>query len=268
MYFGRFGLFVSFLLLAVPLRSKEAPQSQPPATVQVPVFLQQSLGALTKGMAINDVTLTGSARRVAGSTDETGTATLQALTTGETRVGWSFPSGVQTEILTNSVNGPAGQWIGPDGTSQIIPQHNLFIDPAWFFPALLIYRATSSQSSVLIDVGSEVRDGQPVEHLTMSQQFPGTTTSISALMQHLSETELYVDPSSLLPVAIAFKIHPDKNVLRDIPAEIRFSDYRIVSGAQVPFHVQRYVSGVLTLDLQFQTVALNTGLAPSVVTAP
>ena len=80
------------------------------------------------------------------------------------------------------------------------------------------------------------------------------------LFQHLSETDIFLDSTTSLPVAIAFNIHPDNNALLDIPAEIQFSDYRTVKGAQIPFHLQKFINNTLTLDLQFQSATTNSGL--------
>jgi hypothetical protein len=76
----------------------------------------------------------------------------------------------------------------------------------------------------------------------------------------MSQVDIFLDASTLLPAAIAFSLHPDDNALLDIPLEIRFSDYRPVSGAQVPFRIQKYLNNSLILDLQLQSTAFNTGL--------
>ncbi len=62
---------------------------------------------------------------------------------------------------------------------------------------------------------------------------------------------------------MTFNVHPDSNALLDIPVDVRFSDYRTVSGAKVPFHVQKYLNNGLVLDFQAQSVTLNSGLAAS-----
>ena len=82
-------------------------------------------------------------------------------------------------------------------------------------------------------------------------------------MQHLSEANIFLDPSSFLPLAITFNTHPDGNALLDIPIELRFSDYRAVSGIQVPYHVQKFLNNGLILDFHVQTVSLNSGLTAS-----
>src|SRR5205807_816317 len=97
----------------------------------------------------------------------------------------------------------------------------------------------------------------------------------AALLQRLSQFDIFLDSATFLPVAVAFNIHPDNNALLDIPVEIRYSDYRSVgsgvgpnvgpgfslaSSPQAPFHIEKFLNGSLSLDLQFSTVTLNSGL--------
>ncbi len=86
-------------------------------------------------------------------------------------------------------------------------------------------------------------------------------------MQHLTKMDIYVDATTNLPASIAYKIHPDDNALLDIPVELRFSDYRAVGGAQIPFRIQKSINNTLAFDLQFQTVALNSGVTASQIGA-
>jgi hypothetical protein len=75
--------------------------------------------------------------------------------------------------------------------------------------------------------------------------------------------DFFLDSTTFLPTNVTFNIHPDDNALLDIPIEARFSDYRAINGAQIPYHVQKLVNNNLYLDLQFETAALNTGLVVS-----
>jgi len=85
----------------------------------------------------------------------------------------------------------------------------------------------------------------------------------AATFQRLSQMDLFLDPSTHLPVALAFNIHPDNNLLLDIPVEIRLSDYRAVNGVKVPFHIERYINGTLQLEITVANVVLNPGLSVS-----
>ena len=264
---------LSCILLVSP--SLIAQQST--ASQQGAILLQRAHAAMTRGAAVSDVTLTGTARRIAGSDDETGTATLKALATGESRIDLSFPSGPRAEVRADSANGPAGKWTAPDGSSHAIAQHNLHAGTSWFFLPFTLASALSAKDSVVYHLGQETFDGTSVEYLSISRQFttlPADATT--TLLQHLSQMEIYLDSTTLLPLALTFNTHPDNNALLDIPVIIRFSDYRSAGGVapgfspaaslQIPFHVQKFINNRLVLDLQFQSATFNSGLSASLFT--
>src|SRR5437016_12441307 len=97
------------VLLVIPSAAQQTASSRTPATQ----LLQQSLAALQGNTSVTDVTLSGSARRIAGSDDESGTAVLEALTTGQARMDLSLPSGSRSEVVTFTKQCPAGYWSGP-----------------------------------------------------------------------------------------------------------------------------------------------------------
>jgi hypothetical protein len=249
-------VFLSFFL------SFSLAAQQSTATQQGPLLLQNSLAAMAGGTTLKDVTLTGTARRIAGSDDETGTATLTALSTGETRINLSLPSGAPGEVRANSANGPVGQWTGADGTPHAVSQHNLLGSSSWFFSPFTLAAALSDPNSVISYVAHETFDGNSVEHISISSQFASLPASqTTTLLQHLSRMEIYLDSTTLFPRALAFNTHPDNNALLDIPVIVRYSNYQPVNGAQIAFHVQKFVNNTLVLDLQFQSANLNTGLS-------
>jgi hypothetical protein len=273
-------------LVGLGLSIAAAGQQTNVQTPQASSFVQGSLKALAGGAIINDVTISATARRIAGSDDETGAATLTAMAAGDSRVELSLPSGVRNEIRNpagtplpdtlapglpagvTQTPQPVGSWSGPDGIAHRMATHNTLTEATWFFPAFAVATLMSSQNYVISYVGQETRDGQQVLHLSASQQswpIASGQSPIQAppLMQHLSQRDLYLDPITLLPVVLVFNVHPDNNALVDIPVEIRFSDYRALGGAQVPFHVQRYLNNSLVLDLTLSAVTLNNGLTPS-----
>lgn len=257
--------FLTALLLSFP--NSLVAQQTTSSSNQASQLLQQSLAALQGNTSVSDVTLSGTVRRIAGSDDDTGTAVLKALASGASRVDLSLPSGQRSEILNTSVTPPAGSWSGPDGVSHAISFHNLLTGPAWFFPAFTIAQGLSASGYVATYVGPETHNGQAVQHVSLLQPslLPATPGGISS--EHLTQVDLYLDSTTLLPTAIDFKIHPDNNALLDIPIEIRFSDYRALNGAQVPFHIQKYLNNGLILDFQAQSVTFNTGLAASAFSA-
>lgn len=251
--------------------------SSPPAASdpQAVTLVQRCLAALTRGVGVNDVTLTGTAQRTAGSDDETGTATVTATVAGDSRLSLSFPSGTRMEIRNSAgappsgapsgTSVPIGAYAGPDGVVHPMAGQNVMTDPTWFFPAFTLSRLVSTNYT-LTYVGPEAYNGQQILHISASQQFspsaPGQTPmEFPNLIQHLSQTDVYIDPASLLPVALIFDIHPDTNAFVDILARIQFSNYQAVNGVQVPLEIQKFLNNSLALDLQFSNATLNSGLS-------
>lgn len=264
MRLARFFLLVSIsFLLFISLAAQQTATSSPQALL----LLQQSLSALAGGQTLSDVTLSGTARRIAGSDDDSGTAVFKALASGAGRTDLSLSSGQRSEVCDLSASTPAGTWSGPDRISHPVVFHNLLSEPAWFFPAFAIARRLSTTGYVATYVGRETRNGQAVEHISVAQTSSAQPSAGSTLSQHLTQVDFFLDSTSLLPSAISFNTHPDDNALLDIPVEVQFSDYRAVNGTQVPYHIQKFLNNSLLLDFQVQTVTLNSGLTSSAFSA-
>jgi hypothetical protein len=249
------------LFLSLVLSASSWPQ-QVVSDLQALTLASKAYAGLTGSLVVTDATFTGTARRIAGSDDDTGTVTLKAIATGASRMDLSLSSGQWSEVQNISGSAPTGSWFGSDGVSHAIAQHNLLTEPAWFYPAFVLARGLSSSGYVTTYVGHETWNSTTVEHLAIYLQ-PSTSLGMTEIIQHLSRQDIYLDSSSLLPVAMTFNVHPDDNAGLDIPVQICFSDYRAVNGAQVPFHVQKYLNNGLVLDLQFQSVNLNAGISVS-----
>lgn len=237
--------------------SPSLPTSADPTAVAA---VQKSLAAQSNGVTIADITMTGTARRIAGSDDETGTVVVRAVSTGDARMDLSFPSGPSTEIFGNSDKGPVGAWSGPDGVEKPIPVFDSVTDPAWFSPAMMLGKWMLPSRTIASGADTQTKDGQSVTHLSVYRIFSQSPSHIQAMMQRDSKMELYLDPQTSLPSSISFNTHPDNTVSISVPVEIRFSDYRKVNGVEVAFHVQKYLNGGLFLDLQFDHADVNTGL--------
>ncbi len=259
------------LVLILPSLLPAAPPVHPTtqtssASLSAIPILQQSLAALVGNASISDVTLSGSVRHIAGSLDESGTMTLRALATGESRLDLDLPSGARSETRTSSPSGPAGSWRGADQVVHGIPQHNLWSDSSWFFPAFTLGRWLGSGYSITY-IGHETWNGREVEHLSAVRQFQvsGAPTGWSPdVLQELTINHIYLDSSTLVPVRIAFDVHPDHNQTIAIPVEIHLSDYRNQGGVLVPFHIQKLFNNGLDLDIQISAVSLNNDLSAAI----
>jgi hypothetical protein len=219
---------------------------------------------LSPNITTRDITLSGSAHYIAGSDDETGTATLKAIATGASRIDLSLSSGPRSEARDLTASAPAGTWSGADGISHTIVYHNLLNEPSWFAPAAAVFRLIASPESVASFVGTETLDAQGVQHISVIQEPQASASPTTpAFLPHLTRVDLYLDSSTSLPAAMKFNVHPDDDAHLDIPVEVRYSDYRTVNGTQIPFHVQKLLNNSLVLDLQFQSAAINSGISPN-----
>ncbi len=228
-------------------------------------LLSRSLQTLTSGVPVRDVTLMGTARRIAGSDDETGRVIAKAVASGETRVDYDYPSGTRSESRMTSATGAIESWSGPDGTKRGVVPHNVAPLSPWFFPAILLQTLEQGSDITVEYAGREKRSHRDVAHLTVAKQVPALhhPSVMLTLLQKAARVDLYLDTTSGLPVAIAYNTHPDKNLARDIPVEIRFSDYRSVDGVQVPYQLQKYLNHARVLDVRVSTTSLNSGLSAS-----
>jgi len=236
-----------------------APSRDPQATA----LLQKSLNNLVGQISIADVTLNGTAIRTSGSDSQSGSATLKATSIGQSRVDLVLSAGNRSEVRDVSVAPPTGTWSGPDSSVHPISQHNLLTAPAWFFPAFVLTAALSNSNYAISPIDQETKLGTTVNHVTVFQQIsvPGDTMN---LFQKLSQMDIYLDPSSLFPVAIDIAGHPDTNAVLNIPTEFQFSNYSATGGATVPFHIQELINNVVLLDIQISQVTFNTGLSSDI----
>ncbi len=282
-----------FCLAFVAASAQQPSSTSAPTSVtsdpQAVALIRRSLSALTGSVPATDVTLTGTARRIAGPDDETGTAMVKATAIGDSAMELMFPSGPRIELRNHSGTPPAGSlpsdmptaaatvarpvgvWSGPDGIAHPIAVHNLMADSTWFFPAFTLARLLSAPNCSLSYVADEPINGQTVIHISAVEQFQVPSAGVAqtaSLMQHLSQIDLYFDPITLLPVALTFNLHADSNALIDIPTQILFIGYQTADGVRVPIRVQKYLNNSLVLDLVFTNVTLNTGLSETAFAIP
>jgi hypothetical protein len=270
-----------FASIATPAQQATA-SAAPPVTndPQAVALIQRALAALTGGVPVSDVTLTGTALWFAGSDNETGTASLMATSAADSLVNLAFSSGNRREIRNHfavplpgtypansqsaQVQQGAGAYSGTDGVLHPIVPHNLFTTATWFFPAYTLSALLTAPNYTLNYVGTETQNGVSVVHVSAVRFFPGLANDpgrMGNLLRSLSQMDIYIDPNTSLPVSLVFNIHPDVNAFSAAPVQIQFSNYQAVNGVLIPEHIQRYVNNGLSLDIQISSVTMNSGLS-------
>lgn len=249
------GAAIKFVILASVCSTFAVGQSPSNPVSQPSSIAAQETAALCPQGAITDVLLSGTASWTMGSDNEIGQVVLKARARGQSRIDLALGGGPRSEIRTNDPLNPqyetlaSGQWASR-------AYHNSWVDANWFFPALSALVVGPHNGFVL---GTVSDSAHLYAQFQIANQRPGITSQIQALSTVLYE----VEPSTLLPAAIHFYTHPDDNLVVNIPIDVHFSDYRVVSGVQVPFRIQRYVNGTLQLDVTISSATINPGLADS-----
>jgi hypothetical protein len=264
---ARLGPWIFLLLLSFSASAVYGQQTTTqPATSdpQAVALAAKALAALTGGKPITDVTLTGTATRTAGSDVETGAITLKALGSTNSRMDFSGSGGTRIEVRNSSSGVPQGSWIGTDGVSHAMVSHNCLTDAVWFFPAFSVLSQIASTNVIATYVGQETRNGASVQHIRFTTHPPNVPSAAIAFVSSLTTEDVYLDSTSLLPVAIAFNSHADSDAAVQIATEVDFTGYRPMSGVAVPSKIQELLNGGLYLDISVESADLNSGLSNSV----
>jgi hypothetical protein len=102
-------------------------------------------------------------------------------------------------------------------------------------------------------------NGLPAHHIRLSM-FP-TDSTPAQIEDLISEFHVWIDQTSLYVVKTrCFNFSPEAIQNRS-PVEVYYSDYRLQDGAQVPFHLIRYVDGRKDSEIVFSTISLNAAVA-------
>lgn len=247
----------AFVVLSIPLLWGQ----HLPGDSKAVLLASQAQLALTGGVPVSDVLLNADAEWIVGGTKVSGTATLRAKGTTKARLDIVAGEVRRTETRNDS-NGPDGQWAALDGTRHAMALHNCWGPAAWFSPHAIV-QALSSSEVVARHVGRETRGTLTVDRVQSRRANTEKNLQLAQDLEKLSTADIFLDSATHLPTAVVFNTHPDNDYGRDIPIEIRFSDYRAVNGVMVPFRIQRFMQGTLNLDLTITTATINSGLAES-----
>jgi hypothetical protein len=214
--------------------------------------------------SVTDVTLTGTVTWTAGSDIETGTATMYAKGTGESRVDLALTSSTHSDVRNDTLASyPQGASAVNGSALSASAIHNCWINAGWFFPALSFLANTSDSTLIFSYIGQETRNGESVQHVRIYRYLTTQSAATTSLTQQVSTADYYLDSTSLLPSAVTFNSHPDDDATTNIAIEVDFSNYQNVGGVQVPMHIQKYISGGIALDVTLTSSVFNSGLSDS-----
>jgi len=251
--------FLGIAFFAIPADTALA-QSAAPQAVSAAGALAQLYAAFSGGHAVNGVQLSGAATWYAGSLEDSGTVSLTAATGGSSQMQLNLATtGQITESQTGVGSTSNCSWAGTDGVAHSVDLGNCWRPTLWFLPALSVQPSALTSETVFADLGSgTVGSVAGVYHHLQGQimRVGATSKPVSDLMNR-STIDMGLDSASSLPAVLAYTVHPNNGAPVSIAIEVHYSDYRAVNGAQIPFHIQRYVNGSLQLDIRVSSALIN-----------
>jgi hypothetical protein len=151
------------------------------------------------------------------------------------------------------------EWTGANGVANAIDPGNCWRPALWFLPDLSLQSSLLPSYLVVSDLGtSPVGQGSALyRHLQCELLFSNLSGDFVTYMATRSTSDLGLDPVSLLPAVLAYSVLPDNGEPTPIAMEIRYSQYQLVQGVEIPFHIQRYVNGSLQLDILVNSAQIN-----------
>ncbi len=252
-------LFFGIALCAVVTTTSEGqvttPQGTSPATV-----LSELSASFSGGHVVQQVQLSGNAIWYAENHDDSGAVSLTATSNGSSQVQLQLESaGARTETQAGAGLNAQCQWAGNDGVAYEIDGRNCWKPELWFLPALSLQPSMVPSSLTVTDLGMGTvgSSSEVYRHLQSQLVFSDLPNSMSTDIARTSTTDLGLDPTTLLPAVLAYSLSPGNGALAPIAVEIHYSNYRVVSGVQIPFLIQRYVNGFLQLQVSITTAQIG-----------
>jgi hypothetical protein len=271
MRFLRIASVFSCVLLCAAVASSQSASS---GSSQAAYFLQQSLVAQTGGAAIADLTINGTVSFIRGTHTETGPMTLTAVSVGTSEVIFRLPSGTRTEVWSTSTGTPMITGSGPNGSSSEQAGASVAMpSPAWFSPALLTGIVSGNAYSDWY-IGRENWNGQSAQHVAAWQASLQDVAGPPPSAQTPSRGDLYLNSATGLPISMVFRVRPSVPPgssrplsirARPVDEEVRYSEYHVVQGRNIPFLIQLFLgeapNQIQIMELSVSSVAINTGVA-------
>lgn len=220
--------------------------------------LAQLQSVFSGGKPVTNVQLTGTATWHAGSLEDTGPATLTASSMGAAQMQLLLAkSGERSEKQDSIGPGMTCQWSTDGQPAQPADAMNCWKGAVWFLPAISLQAAAIPASVGIADYGMETDSSGTVHHLQSQLVLANLPADMTTKAMQESTIDIGLDPASLLPARVSYKVHPDNGASLQLPIEVRFSNYKKVSGVEVPFLIQRYVNGSLQLEIDVQSAQIN-----------
>ena len=215
--------------------------------------------ALFSRSDFKSVRIEGVVHSIAGSSKDSGSVVMTADVSGASTFELRLGSSSRLEKQSTTKAGRICTWSESDGKIHYTKPFNCWTATTWFFPHLALQSSLQTPSIRIVELQQDVKGASNTRILRHQVILaPNANNSkISDLISIWSKADVGLDSTTLLPQQLNYVIHPDSDSNKDIGVEIRFSEYRSVSGVEVPFRIQKLVNGSLQLDIEVAQVTLQ-----------
>jgi len=148
-------------------------------------------------------------------------------------------------------------WAGSDETSHSGDLMNCLKPAVWFLPSISLQPASIPSGVGFADLGVGAVGSGIYRHLQSQAVLSAMPNQLLSQSMEASTMDIGFDSSTLLPSVLKYQVHPDNGAQVNIPIEIRYSDYRKIDGAEIPFLIQRYVNGSLQLEIHVSSAQIS-----------
>jgi hypothetical protein len=218
-------------------------------------LLTQAAAAFSGGKTVQSVVLSGNV--VSSASGASGTVTLTASADGGHKIQWQIANGWHTETRSAAKDDRSCTWSGADGVTHEATGANCWTAVVPFLPLISLQPALIPSA-----LGTEylglVTNERGTYYAIRNQLIVGpgkTPLAVTQQIRKQSTTTLLLDPSTLLPAALDYTMQTDSGSA-NIAVEVRFSNYKQLSGLTVPAHIERYLNGNLQLAIDLTQASI------------
>jgi hypothetical protein len=231
---------------------------QDPQAVAVAQGAFTAMGGAQTVAAYQDSVSSGTVAIYTGGTTVSYPITMKSKGLRETRVELQLPKGTNVRI----VNQGQGAIVRPDGTVNSLYSNNTFYEHVNHIPLLSVLAEYSTGNVNLLYKGTAQVLGQSedvieIDFIPNLDPLQGPIfASMNRTLFFVNRITGFIDKIQATP----FNEGDSKNTFTE---ELYLSDYRSVTGLQVPFRQTLFINGQLDTDMKLQSVTFNVGLSDS-----
>jgi hypothetical protein len=202
-----------------------------------------------------------------GSLSANGRDTIATGTLTSVRNGTTVPLTMKTHG-TNYIRNEVGDFVfirsGSTGKTHyagkdhFVAYHSIAYKRAEHLPSLLLLSEIASPDLQCAMVGQEEVNGIPASHIRLSM-VPADSSDMQA-EDLISETHVWIDQQGLVVKARVFIFSPQVLQNRS-PVDLYYSDYRLVDGFLVPFHISREIAQHKDSEITFSSINVKARLS-------